>query len=500
MFQAPIRDPSSAGPPPDPAPADAPSDGPQHPDRAGKDRRPRRRSRTALFVAAIGVAALSAGALFLSGYSLGVQHALTPGTSADNEALFQPYWEAYNKIVGSYVGSYTPKQLVEGSIKGMFDALGDPFSSYMTSEEYKASLSGISGEFEGIGAEMAAVDPDGQACTPLGIDCALTVVHVIRNSPAQKDGLADGDVITAIDGRSISGMSLDDAVGGIRGPRATQVTLSLMRDGQSLDLAITRDVVQTEDVSVSTLVGGTVADFTISGFSSSAADDFKTLLSTEMAAGIRQYVIDLRNDPGGFVDAALSIGNQFIASGPVYFEEDAQGHLLPHEATGDGLATDPSIHVVVLVNGGTASASEILAGALHDTGRATLVGTQTYGKGTIQQWILLSNDTGGFRLSTAKWLTPDKTWIHGVGITPDVVVEQPPDLALGQDPQLDAALGVLAAEPGSSGSAGHPGPASTPTLAPTPAPQGRLPSVWIGLANDLSGAGTRSLAPGHALG
>lgn len=468
----------SSSPLPGPRSVDAPAPDADPHDRewAPLPERPRG-SRASLYVAGFVVAVVSAGALFLSGYALGTQRGLTPGTTVDNEQLFAPYWEAYNKIANSYVGDFSPKALVEGSIKGMFEALDDPFSSYMTSDEYKASLSGISGQFEGIGAEMAAVNVTGQTCTPLGVGCDLTVVRVIRNSPAERAGLLAADVVAGIDGASVSGLPLDDAVAKIRGKRNTQVKLSLVRAGDNLDLTITRDVVETEEVTTASLAGGTVVQLKVAGFSSSAAADFKKLLKENVDAGVRRFVLDLRDDPGGFVGAALSIADEFISSGPIYWESDALGRDTPHGATGNGVATDPSIAVVVLVNGGTASASEIVTGALRDTGRATIVGTKTYGKGTIQQWILLSNDSGGFRLSTAKWLTPNKTWIHGVGITPDVVVEKPDDLAVGQDPQLDQALSVLAALPASGGSAA--GPDSSPAPAATPQPSGNGPAGWL---------------------
>jgi len=200
-----------------------------------------RGSRTSLWVAAFVVVVISAGALFFSGYTLGTERALTPGTSADQEQMFAPFWEAYNKIAASYVGGFSPKALVEGSIKGMFSALNDPFSSYMTSEEYKASLSGISGQFEGIGAEMAAVDAQDKTCATLGAACQLTVVRVIRNSPAQRSGLLAGDVVSRIDGVSLDGLALNDAVDKIRGARDTQVTLSLLRAGVGQEMTITRD-------------------------------------------------------------------------------------------------------------------------------------------------------------------------------------------------------------------------------------------------------------------
>jgi len=162
-------------------------------------------------------------------------------------------------------------------------------------------------------------------------------------------------------------------------------------------------------------------------------------------AGRTKLILDLRGNPGGFVTAAREVASQFLADGTIFWQEDAGGNLTETVALPGGAATDPSIRLVVLVDGGSASASEIVAGALHDRGRATLVGSKTFGKGTVQQWIQLEGDSGGFRLTIAKWLTPDKTWINGKGIVPDVVVTGAPSKP-GDDPALDAALEVLGAK------------------------------------------------------
>ncbi len=407
-------------------------------------------SRTPLVVALVLVAILAGSALFAAGFTLGLQQSLTPGTGAAEQDLFDPFWEAYRKISADYVGSYDPKLLVEGAIKGMFGALDDPYSSYMTQQEYEASLSGITGEFEGIGATMSAEDDAKQTCTPLGPTCHLVVVSVLPGSPAETVGIRAGDRLTKVDGVAVDGSTLDDTVKRVRGPRGSKVNLSLVRGDDPVEVAITRDVIQTTSVSDQVLADGTVGYLRIDGFSGNAAADFRAGLQSQLDQGVRKFVLDLRDDPGGFVDAALAIASQFIGSGPIYWEAYADGSKTPVEAEADGIATDPGIQVAVLVNGGSASASEILAGALQDTHRGKLVGETTYGKGTIQQWHLLSGEAGGFRLSIAKWLTPDQHWVHGTGLTPDVVVPFPDDTPQGQDPQLAKALEILAASPGAS--------------------------------------------------
>ena len=167
----------------------------------------------------------------------------------------------------------------------------------------------------------------------------------------------------------------------------------------------------------------------VAGFSDVAADEVVAALTQHVAAGQKKLILDLRGNPGGYVTAARKIASQFIGSGVVFWEQDAAGNQVATDALSGGVATNPAIRLVVLIDGGSASASEIVAGALQDTGRATLIGAQSYGKGTVQQWQQLSGDGGAFRLTVARWLTPNKRWIHKVGLTPDVVVAVPKSLA-----------------------------------------------------------------------
>jgi carboxyl-terminal processing protease len=424
---------------------------------AGTTPAPRSRvaaSRASILFAAVALVAVLAGsAMFFAGFSLGRQSALTPGTPSGDADAFQPFWDTYSAITDRYAGgSVDRKSLVEGAIKGMIGALDDPYSQYLTSEEFRASLQGIAGQFEGIGATIGTVDRAGAiaSCTTLSDDCRLAVVAPLTGSPAQKAGLQPGDVIDQIDGSALSGLSVDQARGKVRGPRDTTVTLRIRRGSSApFDVPIVRAVIVQPEVETDTLAGGKVGYIKLAGFSDRSAGEFDDALKAALGRDERQLIVDLRGNPGGFVTAARAIASEFLADGPIFWQLDADGNLTETAAQGGGVATDPSIQLVLLVDGGSASASEIVAGALHDRGRATLVGTKTFGKGTVQQWTQLEDNSGGFRLTIAKWLTPDKTWIHGKGIVPDVVVTGTPAKP-GDDPVLDAGLKVLGDEPDGS--------------------------------------------------
>ena len=434
-----------------------------------------RRGNPAFVVALVLVAVLAGGALFVSGYSVGRNQSLAPGTPAGEIDAWQPFWNVYSAIVNRYpLEDVDRRTLIEGAIRGLVDAVGDPYSAYLSPDDFNDTIRDITGEFEGIGAEIGTVDGQGDSadCGTFGPDCQLVVIAPLEGSPAEGAGLRPGDVILAVDGSTLEGLSPDEARNRIRGDAGTEVVLRIRRydppaggpraadqtpapsglpDGSprpprvvvdEFDVTIVRAKVQRREVTSRELAGGTVGYVRLAGFSDAGADAFEAAVKAHVERGVTKLVVDLRGNPGGFLTDARRVASVFIESGPVYWQEDAAGVQTPSDAIGGGAATDPAIEVVLLIDRGSASASEIVAGALQDRGRATLVGETSFGKGTVQEWIGLE-DLGGVRLTVWKWLTPNKRWIHHVGVSPDVPVEVPADTPPGVDPVLDRALEIL---------------------------------------------------------
>jgi carboxyl-terminal processing protease len=396
------------------------------------------------------VALLAGSALFLSGYSMGRQATAEPGTPASEGIAFRPFWDTYHTIRDRYAGGDVSRDaIVQGAIRGMIDSLEDPYSQYLTSAQYRSNLQGISGEFEGIGAELATQSSDGTAnCATLGPACRLVIIAPIGGSPAEKAGLRSGDLVLATDGVPVDGLSVDDARAKIRGPKGTVLELYVRRGKDApFALKITRDVILEQEVLSKAYADGAVGYVQLKGFSDRAAADLTSAVRAHVDAGRTKLIVDLRGNPGGYVTAARVVASQFIGSGTIFWEKDAHGNQIPTEATPGGVATDPRIHVIALIDRGTASASEIVAAALQDTGRAMLVGQRSFGKGTVQQWQELPGEGGAFRLTIAKWLSPSKRWIHNVGIEPDLAVDLPANLVPGADPTLDRALELLGVRP-----------------------------------------------------
>ena len=406
-----------------------------------------RRSSPILAISIAVVTVLAGGALFMSGFLVGQRAATQPGTPPDRAEIFQPFWDTYQAIDTQYAGGEIDQQaLIRGAIRGMVEALDDPYSTYLTPEEFQIGLQDLSGQFEGIGAEIGTRNPvtgETSDCSTLGADCVLVIVTPIEGSPAEKAGLRPGDAVLAVDGSGLDGLTVDGARDRVRGKKGTEVVLTIQREaGEPFDVSVIRDVIVQREVIEEDLAGGTIGYIRVTGFSDNAAEQFHDALQADIDARRDKLIVDLRGNPGGYVTAARRIASEFIGSGPLFWEEFAGGRQEPTDASGGGLATGNEIELVVLVDRGSASASEIVAGALLDHERATLVGETTFGKGTVQQWIELP-DTGALKLTIARWLTPDKHWINGVGIVPNVAVELPADLPADQDPVLDRAVELL---------------------------------------------------------
>jgi carboxyl-terminal processing protease len=414
------------------------------------------------------VAVLAGSALFVGGYSLGAHVATTPGTPTDEETRFGPFWDVYQLIQNDYAGSPKPTkdQLVQAAIKGMMESLNDPWSYYQGPTDFQNSLLSVGGQAEGIGVQVQLQPVDANSttsCSNIGNGCELAVVKPIPGSPAEAAGIKAGDVIAAVNGTSLDGKTIDQATALIKGPKNTSVTISILRGTTTIQVTIVRNVFSQPQVDTKTLANGQVAYIHVDGVNGPASSQFDLALTAALAAGQRNVIIDLRGNLGGYVADAVKIASEFLPSGTIAYQEDASGNMSEVPATSGGRATNESVHVVVLVDGNTASAAEIIAGALQSHGRAKLIGAKTYGKGVVQEWLPLSNNFGGIHLTVARWLTPDKVWIQGKGLLPDVPIDST-NARAGTDLVLDAGLAQLGFPPEPSTS---PSPAASPSAGPS---------------------------------
>lgn len=358
---------------------------------------------------------------------------INAGTPAGLEALFQPFWETWTLAHNQYVDQPVDNvALMRGAISGMLAALGDEHTTYMDPNEWEAANTGLQGSFEGIGAY---VDTSG---------ATLTITNPMQGSPAERAGLKAGDQIVGVDGEDMTGVDPSVVRSKVVGPEGTDVTLTIKREGAdaTFDVTLTREKITVPSVEHK-ILDNNIAYLKINDFGATTGDEVKAALQDMMAQTPKGLILDLRNDGGGYLSAAVEVGSQFIKEGDVIlYEKHGDGKRDTYVSQGSGLALD--IPMVVLVNKGTASASEVIAGALQDYGRAKLVGVQSYGKGSVQIWTPLSDDQGGVRVTIAKWLTPKDRSIHKLGLTPDVTVELTDgDSQAGRDPQLDQAIEIL---------------------------------------------------------
>jgi carboxyl-terminal processing protease len=336
-------------------------------------------------------------------------------TPSDAAPDFQLLTQAWNIIQQSYVDrpAVQPEPLIYGAIGGMVDALGDTghsrfLSPQMVQEEHNFSQ----GQFEGIGAYVEIKDGH------------VTIVAPMDGSPAQQAGLRPGDIILEVDGENVAGLPIDQVVSRIVGPAGTSVTLNILNPdtGQTRDVTLVRAHITLQNVVWQRLPGTQVAHLRIVAFSKGVTDDLRQALTDIQQQGLTGIVLDLRSNPGGLLDEAVGTASQFLDSGNVLLEKDAQAKITAVPVEDGGLATN--LPLVVLVNQGTASASEIVSGALQDAGRARLVGETTFGTGTVLNEFSLS-DGSALLLATEEWLTPKGRVIWHQGISPDVPVPLP---------------------------------------------------------------------------
>ncbi len=349
--------------------------------------------------------------------------------------LFTPFWEAWNIVHTEYVDQPVDDlALMQGAIRGMMDALGDKHSSYMDPKTYKAANEGLSGSYEGIGAYVDTTAD------------YLTIISPIPGSPAERVGLQPGDAIIAIDGEDMTGIDAELARQRVLGPAGTTVELTIARDGESqpLQFTIIREKIEVDSASGEMREDG-IGYIQITTFGDRTTQELRATLQDLMAQNPKGLVIDLRNNGGGYLQTSVEVASEFIPDGVILYEQYGDGKRTTYDALKDGQATE--IPIIVLVNEGTASASEIVAGAIQDYGRGKLVGVTSYGKGSVQNWVPLSNDQGAVRVTIAKWLTPNERTISDKGLTPDAVVElTDDDRKAGRDPQLDKAVELLLQE------------------------------------------------------
>ena len=361
----------------------------------------------------------------------------TDGRTPDVD--FGPFLDAWYLIDEKYVfpDAPTEEKKLWGAVSGLVESIGDPYSVFLPPQEAKIFEEDILGNFGGVGIEIGMRDE------------VLTVISPLKDTPAYRAGMQAGDKIIEIDGESTAGISIEEAVSRIRGKEGTTVTLTVFRDdskaangGKTMKFPLVRAIIRIP--TLDTEVKGGVFIIRLYNFTAQATALFDGALKEFERSGENKLIIDLRNNPGGFLDAATEIASHFLPSGtPVVIEDLGENtEERVHRSTGpEILSKIPKI--VVLVNKGSASASEILAAALAENGAATLVGEKTFGKGSVQEIIPLTKDTF-LKITVARWLTPERHSLSEGGIVPEIIVEMASeDRVAGKDPQEERALSIL---------------------------------------------------------
>ncbi len=361
---------------------------------------------------------------------------VVPEADIDREELIQPLWEAWDILNEDYVDQPLDEEtLLRGAIRGLVDSLDDPHTSYMDPDEFLQANLPLDGEYEGIGAW---VDSEAEY---------LTIIATMPGSPAEEAGLQAGDEVIGIDGQDVTGMDPSLVIRQVLGPAGTPVTLTIRREGlqEPFDVEIIRARIDLPSVE-SEMLEDDIAYVRLYNFGAETAREFNQALGELLQEDPNGLILDLRGNGGGFLNSAVEVASEFIDDGIILIERYGKDEETVHNARPGGTATE--IELIVLIDGGSASASEIVAGAIQDRGRGLLVGETSFGKGSVQNWVELSDDKGAIRVTIARWYTPGDRLIHGIGLSPDVEVVIPESgLEQGQDPQLEEAIKLLLGEP-----------------------------------------------------
>lgn len=362
--------------------------------------------------------------------AFGDEKVVTAGTERKE---FEKLYNAFDTIQDNYFKEVDEKKLVNGAIDGMLQSLDDPYSDYMNEEEASSFHESISSSFEGIGAEIQ--EKDGY----------IIIVSPLKGSPAEKAGLKPNDKVVSVDGKNIQGMGSTEAVLLIRGEKGTTVKLVVQRPGVSepLNFSIVRDTIPIETV-YGEMVTDTIAKVQITTFSENTSTELITILNDLQSKGMKGLILDLRQNPGGLLNQAVAISSLFVPEGKVLFKvEDRAGNI---EEVKSEQKENPDIPLVVIIDKGSASASEILAGAVSESADVPLVGEKSFGKGTVQRAQDFS-DGSNMKYTTEKWLTPEGNWIHEKGIVPDFEVAMPEYANIAYvDPEQELKLSVASTQ------------------------------------------------------
>ncbi len=341
-------------------------------------------------------------------------------TLAEPEASEELYLieEVIQILEAEYLDEVDRDELIEGALEGMLEKLDDPYTGYMTPEDFENLMIDTRGTYGGVGIEVTEEDD------------YITVISAISGTPGEEAGLSSGDRIIAVDGENLVGEGLNKAVSLMRGEPGTDLVLEVERPGvgEVLEFAITREKIELETVEHE-MHEGNLGYIKLTSFSETSVEEFDAALEELGQEGMAGLIIDVRDNPGGLLDAAIQIADRFIAEGPITHVEGGEGGVETYRATAEAL----DLPLVVLVNEVSSSGSEVLAGALQDSGTATLVGQETFGKASVQNIRQLTNG-GALRYTMAHYMTPDKRAIHEEGLTPDVAVDPPDVVKLAREP------------------------------------------------------------------